>query len=601
MNILPRESTDAAAPSLSAAAIQEQVDRILGSRIFANSPRKKKLLQWAVNWANEEDSDPPSEHLLGIQFFGRPESWDPRTDPIVRNEFAKLREKVLEYYENRQWREAIVIEFPKRGFIPTISPRVRSSHKRLMMVACIGGVLALAAIVWTVAPLLRTTAPVTSVAVLPFRDLSADHRAESLCSSFTNEVTIRVAELSGFKMVGHENTGKNHVGTVVEGSVGRSGNDLRAAVQIVRGADGVQVWARNFESTIDSMQEGQAELSRSVAAALRAWLAQPPRQTPPLNPQASDLLTQAQSVEADSSPAALKKGAALLEQAVNLEPRFAPGWSGLADLEMFALGATPTDQLKRLHSARKHYAQAVSLDLHVAPGIAAMAYDNYVLDWDWARTESELKQALKVGPGAWAHQIYAMGLATRGKRVEARVQTEDATRIEPANPYLRVWAALTMRLAGDPNEAAGHVQASLSVQPGFFLADIVDGYLALDRHDAAAAKRAFERAGVIDAANPLAKIGLAAALAAGGDTDGAMRIEQEMAQANMGPLFNRALIHVTLGDTEGALALLEQSAQWHEQQIVWIANDPLLAPLRGERRFKELALRLGMERLALER
>jgi serine/threonine-protein kinase len=353
------------------------------------------------------------------------------------------------------------------------------------------------------------------------------------------------------------------------------------------------LWSRNFDASAGTTLE-QSEIGRSVAAALHASLAGPPKPAPHPDPKAYEVFRQAQNAWAESSPASLQRAATLLEQAVAIDPRFALAWSQLANSEVLPMGITPADQLRRLHSAREHYARGVALDPHVVTGTSGLAYDHYILDWDWPRTEVEMRQSIKVEAGGWSHQMYATGLATRGQREIAAEQTAQATAGEPANPYLRLQAALTMRLAGDANAAAEHIHACLKINPNFFLAHIVEGYLALDRNDPAAARRAFEKAAAIDQANALPKIGLAAALASGGDVETALQLEDELARSNVGPLFSRAITHVALGDTDGALTLLEQSAQWRESQVLWLTSDPLLAPLRNDRRFKALVQRMGL-------
>lgn len=81
------------------------------------------------------------EYHIGVEVFGKPDSWDPRIDPIVRVEFNRLRQKLRQYYEEAGADDAIIIEFPARGYVPVFTWRAasRSRHalrRRLKLPHC---------------------------------------------------------------------------------------------------------------------------------------------------------------------------------------------------------------------------------------------------------------------------------------------------------------------------------------------------------------------------------------------------------------------------------------------------------------------------------
>src|SRR5215469_6485548 len=109
--------------AIPAGAVEAQLSRILESTGFRNSQRRSDLLRWLVTRVLEGDAEPVKEHRIGLEVFGKSESWDPRIDPAVRVECNRVRKKLREYYENDGSEDPILIEFPSRGYVPSFTRR----------------------------------------------------------------------------------------------------------------------------------------------------------------------------------------------------------------------------------------------------------------------------------------------------------------------------------------------------------------------------------------------------------------------------------------------------------------------------------------------
>ena len=128
--------------------------------------------------------------------------------------------------------------------------------------------------------------PVTSIAVLPFLDLSPEHQSEYLSDGLTDELTNQLAMVNGLRVVARTSAfrfkGKSPdvreigrslgVGAIVEGSVLRDGSQIRVIVQLARTSDGTHLWQAQYDREIKDLFGVQDEITRSVAEALRVRL-----------------------------------------------------------------------------------------------------------------------------------------------------------------------------------------------------------------------------------------------------------------------------------------------------------------------------------------
>jgi hypothetical protein len=104
--------------------VEEELEKILTSPVFAPSHRLVRFLRFVVGQLLKNEADQLKEYLLGVAVFDRDESYDPRTDPIVRVEASRLRTKLREYYDTDGRNDPVLIELPKGSYVPTVTTRV---------------------------------------------------------------------------------------------------------------------------------------------------------------------------------------------------------------------------------------------------------------------------------------------------------------------------------------------------------------------------------------------------------------------------------------------------------------------------------------------
>src|SRR5437773_8830059 len=97
--------------------VATQLEKILSSQTFGNGTQASRLLRFIVERTLEHREEEIKESVLGVEVFGRP-SFDPRTDPIVRVEASRLRQKLTSYYQSDGKEDGLRIVLPKRGYVP---------------------------------------------------------------------------------------------------------------------------------------------------------------------------------------------------------------------------------------------------------------------------------------------------------------------------------------------------------------------------------------------------------------------------------------------------------------------------------------------------
>src|SRR5579863_4213813 len=194
---------------ISADSVRSELDKILGSHGFVNAERLSRFLRYAVEEHLNGQTDKLKESLLGIDVFGRKPSYDPRIDAVVRTEAVKLRARLKEYYESEGREDAVIIDLPKGGYVPVFRLREQppkelepeavaaiatavpsaAHHDRLWLKSTIAATFVVVVFSIAIFTTMRERARVastagtstSSIAVLPFADLSPDRDQEYFC------------------------------------------------------------------------------------------------------------------------------------------------------------------------------------------------------------------------------------------------------------------------------------------------------------------------------------------------------------------------------------------------------------------------------------
>jgi adenylate cyclase len=259
------------------------------------------------------------------------------------------------------------------------------------------------------APRLDKNAP--SIAVLPFADLSEHGDQVYFCEGIAEEILnalckvakLRVASrVTAFRFDGTnadvtEIGEKLNVQTVLEGSVRKSGDQLRITAQLITTADGYHLWSRQYDRRLEDIFEIQAEIAESIVNALSLTLKR--RDDDSLkqaDPRAYDFFLRGQSYFARHNAEDTVYARQMFKKALEVDPGFGRAWAGLAytyGFEYMYFNASEVNRDEALKTSQRALELAPGLaESHISAGIAHCMMQNY------AEAEKEFEKAIELDP-----------------------------------------------------------------------------------------------------------------------------------------------------------------------------------------------------------
>ena len=583
-------------------------------------------MRWAVARALSGLDTLVKEYEIGLAVLGKPESWDPRIDPIVRVEFSRIRQRLRDYWAGEGAEDPVIIEFPFRSYLPVFRWRVtvpeqvsaeappevtgRAFHGRRWLSVLVLAPMVLGAVVFGAWRSIGPQAPMTTIAVLPFADVAPSGGHEYLNTGFAEELTNSLAMIGGLRVIAPASSfqfnGKKTdvrtigrdlgAGAVVEGSIAGDGNRLHIAVQLNRASDNTQLWQARYDREADNIAGLDDEITRSVAAALGVRPARSVAEFDPGQP-ALDEYMKGIDAERKSDPASLRLAEAHYETAIRLAPRYARAHARLGSAYLGFSGQTGPDQQAELENARRELELAVSLDPKLPMATAGLALVNYLLNRDWPRAEVRFRRALELGPSSANHQTYAWALMTRGRFAESERHYREAIQLDPLNCLLRYNLATLFSRERKGEAAREELGSCLSRQPNWFLGRMALGYVELFDQRPEEGLSDLRRAANLAPGSAVMEPGIAIFYAETGHRSEALALLRKL-ESQIGTIkyvrYQLALASAYVDDRSRLFHWLSQSVDSHEQQAMSMRVDPVFAPYQQDPRMVALERRAGL-------
>src|SRR5262249_13140091 len=379
---------------------------------------------------------------------------DPKQDSIVRTEAGRLRARLAEYYAGEGGEEPVIIELPKGGYVPVFrrlngAPGEGKMHSRRpwLMVALASLAVTLAGIAWW--RMQHKRAPVT-IAVLPFNNLSQDPANDYFADGLTGEIIRNLSIIDGLAVRSQTSSfafkGKprnvREVGKqleadyILEGSVLRSGQQLRVNAQFVRVRADLPVWSARYDREMTDMVAVQDEISRGIVNSLRLKLGRGQRRYD-TSTEAYDIYLRARALSTrvfPGNPEVIR----LFEQSVSKDPSLAPACSGLAVAYAWwsFTGPKNSDHDEKLVKLRTAASKAIQLDPLLAEAHSALGAA-YARDAQWEPAEQSFRRAIEIDPNSSAiHDQFARFFFwPLGRMPEAVREMRSAERSDPLSPW----------------------------------------------------------------------------------------------------------------------------------------------------------------------
>lgn len=456
--------------------------------------------------------------------------------------------------------------------------------------------------------------PLSSVAVLPFVDMSPDGDLEYLADGIAEEILntlagireLRVpARTSSFHFKGRnlpireiaEQLGVSHV---LEGSLRKAGERIRVTVQFVDARADQHLWSRTFDPQLDDVFVLQDEIARAVAGEVRVHLAPGPvaRNHPPTgNPAAHDLYLRGLFHWNRRSGPDLLLAIRFFEEATELDPGYARAWAGLALVyAVIPLGFAPALSAdvarNRLEIAAD---RALALDSTLAEVHAARGL-SYHFEWRWHDAEREYRRAIDLNPRyATAHQWYGEHLAKVGQPEAGVASVRRALELDPLSLVVRNDLGLVLLLAGHRDAAREAWEETLRMDPGFSIPHYFLHRLALIEGNLVASEEMGRRWAALTGAAPVEEIVLLTrAVGAPEPRPEALAVLDRWEARGDPRWLDIAFYRTHLDDVDGAIRGLEEGMKARVPMMVQLSSSPWFDPLRGDPRLEALIRELGL-------
>jgi TolB-like protein/Flp pilus assembly protein TadD len=569
--------------------------------MFANAARMSRFLQLAVERTLEERGEELKEYVIGVEVFDRSPSFDPRVDPIVRVEARRLRAKLKTYYESAGSQDPLIISLPTGCYMPVFA--------------------------WRQPPDTSVTFSPgdNSIAVLPFVNLSTEPDSDYFSDGLTEELTHGLTRLEGLRVVAWRSAAhwkdrqqdlreigrQLNVSSLVVGTVRRSGARLRVIAQLVDVCSGQYLWSETYERQVEDLFAIQEEISASIVRSLKLRLAAPAAGAglpSARNIDIYDLYLRGRYHWNKRTQDGLDKAIQLFEQVIELDPQFAPAYSGLADALSLRVdfGMGPLTPRQTMPRAKAAAFRAIELDPTLAEAHTSLGSITGLHEWKWAEAEHYYRRAIELNPSyATAHHWYGCDyLMLMGRFDEALREMETARRLDPLSPAVNESLAYVLLVARRYDEALEKQLELQELDPFYYKAYTGIGrtYIQQGLYPQAIEMLSKGRSLAGDVPFVLGALGQAYALDGREPEARAILATLEaMSQARYVPANTLALIHCGLGENARALDWLEEGYQRAELPLSALGVHPAYDALRGEPRFRALLKKIGVPLVEIER
>ena len=420
----------------------------------------------------------------------------------------------------------------------------------------------------------------SSVAVLPFTNMSADIEQEYFCDGISEDILNDLTQLNDLHVVARTSSfaykGKTQdireIGmelgahTVVEGSVRKAGNRLRITVQLVDVESGYHLWSERYDRELEDVFDVQEEIAKNIVRALEITLSKKEmdaiEKVKTQDFHAYDFYLRGREFFHKGQHKSIWYASEMFTHAIEKDSNYALAYAGLADCYSYLFMYFDNKE-ENIQQSMVASTKAIELDpelaeAHTARGLAVS------LRMQYKEAEEEFDRAMELNPNLFeTFYFYARTCRQQGNIEKAAILFEKAHEIRPGDYQVPVFLASAYKQLNLPNKVTA--KAHLAVE-------LIEKHLRLNPDDA----RALYLGGGV--------------LIALGKKDQAISWAErarEIAPDDSRVIYNLACIYSLAGRTEQALECIKIAIDSGYASLGWIENDSDLDPIRDHPRFKE--------------
>ena len=453
------------------------------------------------------------------------------------------------------------------------------------------------------------------IAILPFANISPDPADEYFSDGMTDELIAVLSKIGGLRVVartsvmrfkGEKATANRigqelKVGSLIEGSVRKSKDQVRITVQLVDTESEEQLWTETYNRNLQDIFSVQSDIAQQVAKALEVRLGvrenSALRREQTQNPEAYSFYLKGRHRWNLRSENEINRAIKYFEEAIGRDPGYALAYAGLADCYSI-LGYYAFRRPVAVYPRAKELAEkALSLNESIAEPHASLGEVLMQYFFDWKKAGSELDRALELNPSyATAHFWRATHHMALGRTDDSLTQVRKAVELDPLSMIILTDAARNLYLARRYDEAINQYQRSLDVDPNFPIAHkgLAEVYAQIGKYDEAVSE--IERAIALSGRSIFILDDLGYIYARAGKREDARKVLEDLdklANDEYVPSYGRAVICAALGNKEDAMNWLEKAYD-ERNFLVYLKVDPAFDTLRKEERFLSLLDKMGL-------
>ncbi len=456
-----------------------------------------------------------------------------------------------------------------------------------------------------------------SIAVLPFTNLSPEKDQEYFCDGMVEELINVLSHIPELKVVARTSAfsfkGKEvdirdigeklNVKTILEGSVRKSGNQLRISAQLIDVNNGYHLWSQNYDRELKDVFTIQDEISSAIMAALKTKLL----------PETENLIGKKQTKSTEAyelylkgrfywnkrTVDALKKANDYFNQAIGKEPDYALAYAGLAlSYTCFPQFGFSSEEffLKAEAAAEK----ALTLDSTLADAYAVLGDINCEFRWDWVVAKKQYLKSIDLNPNnPTTHQWYAAFLLYTGKPDQAMAEIQYAYDLDPLsliiNTNLGDFYQYTIH---QYDKAIEQYNKTIELDSNFWGPYVGLGLVYEARGKFNEAINMYQKAKSLQSMPSLLRQMGCIYIKTGKQIDGMKILKELLTYSSQGyPVsYDIACLYFCLGEKDKTFKWLETSYENREEGILDLTFEPFWDSLRPDPRFIALLRKMGLEK-----
>lgn len=460
----------------------------------------------------------------------------------------------------------------------------------------------------------RNAQPVTdtSIAVLPFADVSTAKDQEYLSDGLAEQLINDLARVPGLKVIGRSSSfqfrdrsqdardvgRKLAVANVLEGSVRREGNHVRITTELIKADDGFQLWSQTYDREIKDIFAVQDEIALAATQALQVKLlggnGQPVASaSPSTNPEAYQAYLEAKYfIGRGASKEDLGKALAYTDTAIKLDERYAPAWALRASVQNVMATVSLTDVTDGFRRARDDAERAIALDPTSGSAYLALARTQIFYDWDWDAANTCLTKAAALEPGdAEIFQIHSRLSALLGNLDEAVSLGEQSVALDPLDTISRLQLGYVLYVASRYDAAQVELQKALDLNPQAGFVHVTLGKILI-----AEAKPQQALVEIQKEPNDWERLTARALVyhTLGREQDSNTDLASLIAKHDTDSAYQIAEVYAFRGESDKAFEWLERAYEQRDAGLPEIKTDPLVTSLRHDPRYTALLKKMRL-------